>query len=475
MEPVRPRRGAFAGLIAATLCFGAGPVRSEAPFEALYREAYNRRLQEFGPKHPDTVESLVRLGALLAAHGRAEGAEPVLRQALKVQDATGPAGSATLLELADALSAIGRNSEAMELYGRSLKLAPSGPEGAMTLLKIARLREMGGDDDGARQAYVEALERFETVTQLSVDELRARATAMNGLGLLLEAEGDLPAAEEAYRNSASAHVLAFGVGHPATAAARANLANAVALRGEAANAAALLEQSLAVMRVAVGPRHEDAARLLNRLGEICETLGRFDEAQEHYLDALAAWRDPSPSRGLVLADLGRLSGVRGDPAAAQQSLAEAVRLLEAAGDAFAIDLAEALYSYGSALRALGRLDDSESILSRALSIRERSLGGSHPDVALTLVGLGGVLHLQGELARAGPLYRRALEIQERTLGLEHAEVGETLYNLAHLQRAIGDSDGARESFQRSARILSVAYGPDDPFVGEIRAVLRSLR
>ncbi len=475
MEPVRPRRGAIAGLVATTLCFGADPVQSEAPFEALYREAYNRRLQEFGREHPDTVASLVRLGALLAAHGRAEAAEPILRQALEAQDANGPASSATLLALADALSAIGRNSEAEQLYGRSLKLAPSGRQSAMTLLKIARFREVGGDTDGAREAYAQALERFETVTQLSVNDLRARAAAMNDLGLLLEAEGDLPAAEEAYRSSASAHELAFGVGHPATAAVRANLANTLALRGEGADAAALLEQSLTVMRVAVGPRHREAARLLNRLGEVYETLGRFDEAEEHYLGALAAWRDPSPSRGLVLADLGRLSGVRGDAGAAQQTLAEAVRLLESAGDAFAIDLAEALQSYGSALRSLGRLDDSESILSRALSIRERRLGSFHPDVALSLVGLGGVLHLQGDLDRAGPLYRRALEIQERTLGLEHLEVGETLYNLAHLQRAIGDSDGAIESFQRSARILSIAYGPDDPFVGEIRAVLRSLR
>ena len=472
---MRPRRGAIAALIAAALCVGADPARSEAPFEALYREAYERRLQELGPEHPDTVAGLVRLGALLAAHGRGQAAEPVLRQALETQDANGPASLATLLELADALSAIGRNSEAEQLYGRSLKLAPSGPESAMTLLKIARIRVVGGDADGARQAYVEALERFGTVTQLSVNELRARATAMNDLGLLLEAEGDLRAAEEAYRNSASAHELTFGVGHPATAAVRANLANTLALRGEGADAAALLEQSLTVMRVAVGPRHREAARLLNRLGEVYETLGRFDEAEEHYLRALAAWPDPSTSRGLVLADLGRLSGVRGDAGAAQQSLSEAVRLLESAGDAFAVDLAEALQSYGSALRALGRLDDSESILTRALSIRERRLGGSHPDVALSLVGLGGVLHLQGELARAEPLYRRALEIQERTLGLDHAEVGETLYNLAHLQRAIGDSDGAIESFQRSARILSIAYGPDDPFVGEIRAVLRSLR
>ena len=188
------------------------------------------------------------------------------------------------------------------------------------------------------------------------------------------------------------------------------------MRGNAAVAATLLERSVAVLRAAYGPRHHDTARLQNRLGEILEVLGRLDAAEAQYRAALAAWDEPYPERGLVLADLGRLAGVRGDVASAATTLAQAVRVLEPAEDQLAADLAEALDSYGSVLRASGRLDAAEPVLRRALAIRTRELGDSHPDVALSLVGLAGVLHLRGDLEQAGPLYRTALGIQEKAAG-----------------------------------------------------------
>ena len=278
-----------------------------------------------------------------------------------------------------------------------------------------------------------------------------------------------------YRKSSDAHAEAFGNEHPATAAARANVAGMLAIRGEAVAAKALLERSLAVLRSAYGPRHDDTARLQNRLGEIYEVLGRLEEAEAAYLAALGAWKVPSPSRGLALADLGRLAGVQGDFAVAETTLEEAVGLLQSAKPSLVAELAEAMDSYGSVLRAMGSLVEAERVLRTALSLRERELGESHADVALTLVGLAGVLHLRGALGLAEPLYRRALRIQEETLGPAHPDLGETLYNLAHLAQALGDTMAARNSFERSAEILSEAYGPDDPFVAEIRAALRALR
>ena len=469
-------------LLAVVLGFFAATPRSaeclagqRVPFEALFRQAYELRRSQLGPEHPDTIASLVRLGALLRTHGRAADAEPLLRQALGALGQSGTEEVEILVELAETLAALGRAAEAEDSYRRSLERAEPGMRNARTLLRIAGLREMIGDAAGARQAYLDALRDFEESGSLPVDERKVLAEAMNDLGLLLEAGGEFEAAEAMYRRSAEAHHEAFGNNHPATSAARANLAGMLALRGEAASAAALLERSVGVIRAAYGPRHDDTARLHNRLGEIYEVLGRFEKAEEQYLAALAGWEEPSPSRGQALTDLGRLEGVREDFAAAATTLAEAVRTLESAQPGFAAEFAEALDSYGSVLRALGRLDEAERTLRKALAIREQELGASHPDVALTLVGLAGVLHLRGDLAQAKPLYRNALAIQEETLGPAHPDVGETLYNLAHLAQALGDTEAARDGFARSAEILSEAYGPDDPFVASIRAALRALR
>ena len=470
------------GLLAVSAGFLAGtpwPAQCQAenrvPFEALYRQAHELRLRQLGPEHPDTIESLVRLGVLLRTHGRAQDAETLLREALDARSRSGVAVEEILLEVAETLAALGRDAEAEDFYSRSLERAESDTGSARTLLRIAALREARGDAAGARQAYLGALEHFEKGGRVADDERKARATALNDLGLLLEAEGELNDAETIYRRSADAHAEAFGKEHPSTAVARANLAGILAMRGEADAATALLERSLTILGAAYGPRHDETARLHNRLGEIYEAQDRLEEAKAEYLAALKAWDEPSASRGLALADLGRLAGVQGNLAAAETTLREAVGLLQSAQPRLAVELAEAFDSYGSVLRTLGSLDEAERVLRKALALREGQLGASHSDVALTLVGLAGVLHLRGELGSAEPLYRRALGIQEETLGPAHPDVGETLYNMAHLAKALGDSAAARTSFERSAEILSQAYGPNDPFVAEIRAALQALR
>ena len=461
----------FTGTSWSTKCLAENPV----PFEALYRQAYEIRLRQLGPEHPDTIASLVRLGALLRAHGRAEDSEALHRKALEAQSQSGLADEGTLIELAETLAVLGRNEEAEDLYSRSLESTVSHVRRAHTLLRIAAIRQAREDSGGARQAFLGALKHFEEGRPLADDERQARATALNDLGLLLEAEGDLDDAVSTYRQSADTHAEVFGTEHPATAAARANLAGMLATRGESVAAVALLERAVPVMQAAYGPRHDDTARLRNRLGEIYEVLGRLEEAKAEYLAALAAWQPPSLARGLALADLGRLAGVQGDLGAAKSMLEEAVGLLQPGRSVSGAELAEALDSYGSTLRALGSLNEAEGVLRKALALRERVLGASHSDVALTLVGLAGVLHLRGELTTAEPLYRRALKIQEETLGPAHAEVGETLYNLAHLAKARGDTVTARDGFERSFEILSRAYGTDDPFVSQIRAELQALR
>ena len=374
------------GLLAVSAGFLAGtpwPAQCQAenrvPFEALYRQAHELRLRQLGPEHPDTIESLVRLGVLLRTHGRAQDAETLLREALDARSRSGVAVEEILLEVAETLAALGRDAEAEDFYSRSLERAESDTGSARTLLRIAALREARGDAAGARQAYLGALEHFEKGGRVADDERKARATALNDLGLLLEAEGELNDAETIYRRSADAHAEAFGKEHPSTAVARANLAGILAMRGEADAATALLERSLTILGAAYGPRHDETARLHNRLGEIYEAQDRLEEAKAEYLAALKAWDEPSASRGLALADLGRLAGVQGNLAAAETTLREAVGLLQSAQPRLAVELAEAFDSYGSVLRTLGSLDEAERVLRKALALREGQLGASHSD------------------------------------------------------------------------------------------------
>ena len=116
---------------------------------------------------------------------------------------------------------------------------------------------------------------------LQADARKSRATALNDLGLLLEAQGELGEAEEAYRRSAEAHAEEFEIGHPATAAVRANLASALAMRGDAQQAAALMRQSLAVIK-----QHS---------GAVTTRLRGFTTGSGRFLKYWAAWRTPRRS------------------------------------------------------------------------------------------------------------------------------------------------------------------------------------
>ena len=462
--------GMAVGLLSPQHIVAADPV----PFEPLYRQAYEQRLGQLGAGHPQTVASLIRLGALLSNQGRASDAVPLLRRALVASEEIGEGVATAAKELATALEALGRKREAEDLYLRSVEAGGRGRLGAQTLVRVAQLRAERGDHAGALVACREALAVFEEhESKLGETGRRAYADALNRYGMLLESSGDRNA-EAVYRRALAAHSQEFGATHPATAAVQANLAGVLASSGDVASAAEFLKRALRTLEAAYDPFARDTARVRNRLGEIYETQGRVAEAEAAYRGALAAWPEPVAERGLVLANLGRLLGVRGDLDIAERTLKEAVAALEPHVDSMTAELAEVLDSLGSVLRERSRLGESESTLRRALALREASLGPDHEDTALTLVGLAGALHLGGDLQSALPLYRRALRIQEESLGPDHPEVGETLYNLAHLSLAQDDVASAKAALARSLGILSGAYGPDDAFVLEIRAALRDL-
>src|SRR5262249_16066687 len=69
-------------------------------------------------------------------------------------------------------------------------------------------------------------------------------------------------------------------------------------------------------------------------------------------------------------------------------------------------------------QAQGAYARAEPLLVRALDIREKALGATHPDVALSLNDLAGLYQAQGAYARAEPLLARAAEIRGAYLRIE---------------------------------------------------------
>jgi tetratricopeptide (TPR) repeat protein len=130
-------------------------------------------------------------------------------------------------------------------------------------------------------------------------------------------------------------------------------------------------------------------------------------------------------------------------------------------------LSEAGLLHDLAVRAYSRGDVSGGIplAERALTLRGRVQGASHPDVARDLNVLGALYHLAGRFLEADESYRRALAIVENCYGPDHLEVATTCADLAALRADHGDYGVAEALGRRSLRILQAVLGPEDTEVG----------
>jgi CHAT domain-containing protein len=122
-----------------------------------------------------------------------------------------------------------------------------------------------------------------------------------------------------------------------------------------------------------------------------------------------------------------------------------------------------------------RFAEVESLLKRALAIREKLLGGEHPETAWTLAGLGELYRQQARLAEAEPVLKRALAIQEKTLGANRIEVAITLQSLGEVYRGRGEVDRAEPMLQRALAIREQTWGKNNRDVAETRVSLAKLK
>ena len=119
--------------------------------------------------------------------------------------------------------------------------------------------------------------------------------------------------------------------------------------------------------------------------------------------------------------------------------------------------AQMLDALGQVNEQLGRFDDAERLLRRALQLRREQYGSDHLDVATTLINLSNAIRQKGKGAEARQLTQEALAIQRQLLGPRHPDVAITLIDVAMLT----ETAAIAESLVRAARdIQRAALGPN---------------
>ncbi|MGV3516789.1 tetratricopeptide repeat protein [Luteitalea sp.] len=237
------------------------------------------------------------------------------------------------------------------------------------------------------------------------------------------------------------------------------------------DAAPLLDGAVARHARAAGHELEWAASLQAR-GSLAYNEGDYPRAAALLQQALELRRPrlPVPHPALVdtLQELGFVDVERGELAAAQRHLEEAVGMARALGDGRegTATLGDALVSLSRLRLVQGSFADAQRHLREALAIRRRVLGADHSDVGAALDGLAEALRRDGQLAEAEPLFREAVDHARRVLGEDHPVLLVRLANLANVVQNRGRHAEALTMLEDVLARYRALPGPQHPNVSK---------
>ncbi len=212
-----------------------------------------------------------------------------------------------------------------------------------------------------------------------------------------------------------------------------------------------------------GAGGETQALVLVLLSEIRQAQGEAGAEINVLISRALELATTDETRGLAIAEEGRLLQVQGDYAAAEGKLLEAVALLKRAGGLEEHpDLEASLFRLADFLTLRGRLDEAEALLARVVSSYREPRRSRDSGYAAALHGMAYISYARGKYKDAEGLLREALSIKERTLGEEHPELGATMHLLAIVLGEQGRWLEAEGWFRRLIELDRTALSEDDP-------------
>jgi tetratricopeptide (TPR) repeat protein len=119
-------------------------------------------------------------------------------------------------------------------------------------------------------------------------------------------------------------------------------------------------------------------------------------------------------------------------AASEAFYRRSLSIWDKAGETKSIDLAQTLQNFGELCLDLRRYAEAAPLLTRALAMKEESLGAQRPELARVLLGLAAASMLQGNFQGAEPYCQRAIGILEQSTPPNYEELALALRTYAQL-------------------------------------------
>ena len=269
-----------------------------------------------------------------------------------------------------------------------------------------------------------------------------QARMLEGMGRVYENSGRLADAKLAYERSLALR-RANGVGDSAAAAMTLlHMANTLRLLGSYGDADSASWQSLRIFEKVKGPADPSAAQAWQMLSMVA--VYRSDiRASEVYarraVDILvAAYGAEDPRIGYALETLAGALNRLGKFDEGERYMRRALAMYERDKGPNDPGLIVPLYRLAQAVITIRQdYDEATRLMERDVAIAKASLGEGHPRTAYTLGMLADLESRRGNFAKAERLSRLAVEIFEKSLGKRDLAVADSYVDLAKVYARVG--------------------------------------
>jgi eukaryotic-like serine/threonine-protein kinase len=307
---------------------------------------------------------------------------------------------------------------------------------------------------------------LETRRSVVGEDDRDTMTALNNLGAILEAKGDMVKAEACYREALANRRRVLGENDLDTLTSMSNVGNFLREQGKFGEAEPLLRSALDGQRKVLGPKHRETLISTNTYGFLLIAQGKATEAEPYWREAYETGkRKFGPDDPDVLVWTNNMGGLLGSLGRHADSAPLYREAMDGARRVHGLEHPNTLTcmtSYASALMNLGRYAEAEALMREALAARRKTIGPDHPDTLQSMSNLGSLLRDQAKFDEAELILRDSMERRERTLGKEHPS---SLVAVAMLGRLYSDQGkyaqaeaAYREMLDRSKNV----WGEDHP-------------
>ncbi len=123
------------------------------------------------------------------------------------------------------------------------------------------------------------------------------------------------------------------------------------------------------------------------------------------------------------------------------------------------EVAESLSALGAIYVNTRRVDQAQSVLTRAIAVH-RMIGKNTPEFGAALYNMGITRQFQSRLPEAKATFENSLTVWRAALGPDHADVALVGYEVARLTASLGDINEAKRLIDDVLRIQQAKLGPD---------------